>query len=71
MGSIFSFIITIFASLIGGYFINEMFQKISFFGKISQESFFESFQMTEKHKSEKSAASPSSVGIVTKQQIKD
>lgn len=39
MGSIFSLIIVIPASIIGAYFINQMLQDISFFGLTSKQQF--------------------------------
>lgn len=69
MGSIFSFIIVIPASIIGGFFINEMFQYISFFGLTQQQKYFKALKLTQKQKLQQDKTN--NVAVVTNSEFKD
>jgi len=69
MGSIFSLIIVIPASIIGGFFINEMFQYISFFGLTQQQKYFKALKLTQKQKLQQDKTN--NVAVVTNSEFKD
>lgn len=69
MGSIFSFIIIIVASLIGGFFMNEMFQYISFFGMTPKQQFIKALNAAQKRRAVQN--DQSAMSTVTNPEIKD
>jgi hypothetical protein len=69
MGSIFSFVIVIPASIIGAFFINQMFQHISFFGLTPEQQFLKALKEAQKRKVIQNDSSV--VSSVTNPEIKD
>ncbi len=69
MGSIFSFIIVILVSIIGAFFIQQMFQYISFFGLTQEEQFLQALKSAQKRKVIQNDSSD--ISTVTNSEIKD
>ncbi|MBS7786653.1 hypothetical protein KIH23_05040 [Flavobacterium sp. CYK-55] len=71
MGSIFSFIIVISASIIGGYFIHEMFQYVSFFGLTQKQQIVKAIEAAQRKKNAMKDSHFESLNAVTNPEIKD
>jgi hypothetical protein len=69
MGSIFSFVIIIPASIIGAFFIQQLFQHISFFGLTQEEQFMKALKTAQKRKVIQNDSSD--ISTVTNSEIKD